>query len=109
MLSVTSEVHENKHICTSQNATIMGVLVQQKQKISTLKAECNMLWNMVINISKDMHSTASDKKTSVNSAHADLKEEETVCQLKDEMDTRLQNSPPSNAGQEEAFSHHVFH
>jgi hypothetical protein len=29
-------------------------------------------------------------------------------QLKDDMDTRQHNSPPSNVGQEEALNHHIF-
>jgi hypothetical protein len=29
---VTSKVHKNEHLCTSQNATIMGVLVNKSKK-----------------------------------------------------------------------------
>jgi len=49
---VTSKVHENKHQCTYQIASIMHTLVQQKQQITTLDVECNMLRNMVVNLSK---------------------------------------------------------
>lgn len=48
---VTSKVHENEHQCTSQNVIIIITLVQQRQKIDELKAECNMLRNMVVNLS----------------------------------------------------------
>jgi hypothetical protein len=42
---------------------------------------------MVVNLNKDMHSTTSTKKKKiVNSSHPNLKEEEIVRQLKDEMD-----------------------
>lgn len=33
LFSVTSKVHENEYQCTTQNATIMNLLVQQRQNI----------------------------------------------------------------------------
>jgi hypothetical protein len=63
---------------------------------------------MVINLGKDFHSTASNRRMSINSLQEDL-EEETVHQLKDDMEIEQQNSLLCNVGQEEAISDHVFH
>jgi hypothetical protein len=46
---------------------------------------------------------------SINSTHADLKEEEIVHQLKDDMDIGQHNSPPSTVGQDKALNYPVFH
>jgi hypothetical protein len=45
----------------------MGTLVQQKQQISTLEVECNLLRNMVVNLCKDAQLGASNQKMLVNS------------------------------------------
>jgi hypothetical protein len=63
-----------------------GSLYSLEEKNQYIEVECNMLRNMVVNLNKDMHSTTSTKKKIVNSSHANLKEEEIVHQLKDEMD-----------------------
>jgi hypothetical protein len=86
LFSVTSKVYENWHVCTSQNATIMGVLVHRKKNIDSLELECNMPWNMVINLSKDALSTSSNHRMSINSVRAEFMEEDAAHQLKDEMD-----------------------
>lgn len=87
----------------------MNLLVRQRQKIDVLEAESSMLRNVVINLAKDFQSTASNQRISINSVQEDLKEEETIHQLKDDMEIEQQNSLPSNVGQEEPYSHHVFH
>lgn len=68
-----------------------------------------MLRNMVGNLSKVSHSTASNYRMSVNSAQEDLKEEDTVHQMMENMDLGNQDSHPTNIGQDEAISKHVFH
>jgi hypothetical protein len=45
---------------------------------------------------------------STNYVQANLKEEETIHQMLEDMDIGQQNSLPSNIGQEEANNHHVF-
>jgi hypothetical protein len=59
--------------------------VQQKQKIDVLEAECNMLRNMVINLSKDSHFAASNHRMSTNFVQADLKEEDTIHQMMEDI------------------------
>jgi hypothetical protein len=67
IFSVTTKVHKNEHQYISQNAMVMNTLVQQKQQIDVLEAECSMLRNMVCNINKGFHSAASNLMMSVNS------------------------------------------
>jgi hypothetical protein len=105
---VTTKVHENEHQCTSQNAIIMNTLVQQKQQIDTLEAECNMLRNMVLNLSKGSQFVASNHRMSTNSIQVEFKEEDIVHQMIKDMDLGNQDSLPSNIGLEEANNHHVF-
>jgi hypothetical protein len=52
IFTATTKIHENEQQVVTQVATIMGTLVQQKCQMAVLEAECNMLWNMVINMSK---------------------------------------------------------
>lgn len=59
-------------------------------------------------LSKDSHLTTSNHLMSINSVLANLKGEETVHQIKDNMDIEQENSLPSIIGQEEANNHHVF-
>lgn len=87
----------------------MSLSVHQKQRIDILKEECNMLWNVALNLWKDTLSTASNNRVSDNSAWADLREDETIDQLKEQTDIEQQNSPPSNISQEEATNNLVFH
>lgn len=47
-----------------------------------------MLRNTVINLSKDSHSTASNLMMSTNSVQEDLKDDDTVHQMMDDMDLR---------------------
>jgi hypothetical protein len=65
--------------------------------------------NMVCNLSKGSHSTASNYRMSVNLAQEDLKEEDTVHQMMEDMDLGNQDSHPTNIGQDEAINKHVFH
>lgn len=95
---MTSKVHENEYQCTSQNAIIMNSVVQQKQKVDELEAEWRLLRNMVINLSKDMQSAASNQRISINSGQAELKEEDTVYQMLEDMDLKKQNSIQSWTG-----------
>lgn len=105
---MTSKVHENEDQYTSQIATIMNSPVQKKQKVDELEADCRMLRNMVINMSKDSQSEALNRRMSITSGQVDLMEEDTVYQMPEDMDLKKQTSLPSNHGQEEAISHHVF-
>lgn len=86
----------------------MNTLVQQKQKIDELEVECNMLRNMIINLSKDSHSAASNHRMPTNSLQADPKEEDTVHQMLKDMGNENQNSLSTNHGKEEANSSHAF-
>lgn len=86
----------------------MNFLVHQKQKLDILEAECSMLWNLALNLQKDSLSSTSNNKVSINSTRAELKEEETVHQLKEPMDIKQQHSPFLDVGWEEAKSLHVF-
>jgi len=74
LFSVTSKVHKNKHQCATQNVTIINHLVQQRQKLDVLEAKCSMLKNLVINLNKDSHSTTSNHRMSINSAHVGYEE-----------------------------------
>lgn len=87
----------------------MGTLDHQKQQIVVLEAECNLLRNMVLNLSKGAQSGASNQRMSVNSAPRELKEEDNVHQLAEDIEIVKQDYVPSNVGLEEAVSHHVFH
>lgn len=104
---MTSKVHENEHQCTTQNAIILSILVQQKQKIDVLEAECNRLSNMTINLIKDSQSVASNHRMLTTSVQVDLKED-TVHQMMEDMDLGNYDSLPTNLGQEESNSHHIF-
>jgi len=105
---VISKVHENEHKCTSQNVIIMNTLVQQKKNIDVLEVECNMLRNMVINLSKDSNFITSNHMMSTNYIQANLKEEDTIHERMEDMDLGNHNALPSNLKQEEANSHQVF-
>jgi hypothetical protein len=41
--SIYISVHDNEQHCASQNANFMNLLVQQRQKMDVLEAECGML------------------------------------------------------------------
>jgi hypothetical protein len=86
----------------------MNTLVQHKQRIDVLGAECFMLRNMVNNLSKGSHSAASNHRMLVNSVQEGLKEEDIVHQMTEDMVLGNQDSHLSNIGQDEANSHHVF-
>jgi hypothetical protein len=43
IIMAIARINERDHHVTSQIATIMGTLVQQKHQINVLEAECNML------------------------------------------------------------------
>jgi hypothetical protein len=67
-----------------------------------------MLRNMVINLSKDSHLATSNHIISTNSVQADLKEEDTMHKMLEDMDLKNQNSLSTHHGKEEANSFHVF-
>lgn len=71
---VTTEIHENEQQATSQITTIMGTLVQQMCQIAVVEAECTLLRNMVLNLSKGDQSGASNQRQSVNSDRGEFKE-----------------------------------
>jgi hypothetical protein len=73
-----------------------------------LEAECNMLRNIALNLHKDSLSTASNNKTSTNSTHVEVQEEEIMHQIKDPMDIEKQHSPHWDVNQDEATNLHVF-
>lgn len=58
---MTSKVHENKHQCASQSATIVNLLLQQRQKLD-VEAKCSVLKNLVLDLRKDSLSTASNHR-----------------------------------------------
>lgn len=68
-----------------------------------------MLRNLVLNLSKGSQSAASNYRMSTNSVHTELKEDDTVHQMLEDMDIGNQESHPTNLGLEEADSYHVFH
>lgn len=82
----------------------MNTLDQQKQQIQVLEAECSILRNTVNNLSKGSHLVASNYRMLVNSAQEDLKKEDTVHQMMEDMDLGNQDSQPTNIGQDEAMS-----
>lgn len=57
----------NEHHYTTPNATTMNIMVQHKQQIDVLEAECSKLRNMFSNPSKGYHSIASNHNMSTNS------------------------------------------
>lgn len=89
LFSVSTTVHENEHQAISQFASILGTLVQQKQPIATLEAECSMLQNMVVNLSKGTQSGPSNQRMSINLAQEDFKEEDAIHQLIEDMKKKL--------------------
>jgi hypothetical protein len=52
-----------------------------KAKIDSLEAECNMLRNLVLNLSKGSQSIASNYRMSTNFIHPELKEDDTIHQM----------------------------
>lgn len=82
----------------------MNTLDQQKQQIQVLEAECSILRNTVYNLSKGSHLVASNYRMLVNSAQENLKKEDTVHQMMEDMDLGNQDSQPTNIGQDEAMS-----
>ena len=67
IFSVTSKFHENEQQCSAQNSIIMNTLAHQKQQNDAPEVECNMLINLVLNLSKISQSTTSNFKISTNS------------------------------------------
>jgi hypothetical protein len=67
-----------------------------------------MLRKLVINLSKEPHFRVSNHRMSINYVKTYYKEEETIHQLKDDMDIKQNNSLAFNVGQEEANIHRVF-
>jgi hypothetical protein len=88
---ITSKVHDSEQQLISQIASIMSTLVQLKHQISTLEVECNMIRNLVVNLCKDAQSGASNQRLSINSGHGELKEEDIVHQLIEDMEIGDQN------------------
>jgi hypothetical protein len=72
MFLVTTKVHTNKHLCVTQHTTLMKLLANQKHRMDTLKAECNMLINRVLNPHKYALFIASNNKTFANSTHVEV-------------------------------------
>jgi hypothetical protein len=95
-------------IGVSQHATMMNSPVHQKQRLDILNAKCSMLQNLALNLCQDSLSSTSNNDPA-KPAHAELKEEETVYQLKEPMDIEQQHSPLSDVVREEANSLHAFH
>lgn len=58
----------------------MGTLDQLKHQVSMLQVECNMLHNMLINMSKGEHSKIFNHVQLINLKCGILKEEETIHQ-----------------------------
>jgi hypothetical protein len=102
IFTATAKMHENEHLVTTQIATIMGTLVQQKHQMAVLEAECNMLRNMVINLWKSDKSEPSNQVQSVNSNCDGLTKEETVHQVDEDMQIAKQNWGPVDAAMEQA-------
>jgi len=108
IFTATAKLHGIDQQVTTRNATAMGTLVQLKRKISILEAECNMLRNMVLNLTKGKHSRASNQVQSVNSNCEGWKEEETVHQLPEANEIIKLDSDPENVAMEDATSCHAF-
>jgi hypothetical protein len=68
-----------------------------------------MLMNMVYNLSKGSHLAASIYKMLVIFSLDDLKEEEAIHQMIEDMDLDDHESHPTNINQDEALGKHVFH
>jgi len=83
---VTTNVHENEHHRVSQHVTLVNLLVHKKQRFNILEVECSMLRNLALNLHQDSLLLTSNNKDPINYAHVELKEEETVHQLKEPMD-----------------------
>jgi hypothetical protein len=67
-------------------------MFQHKHKIDVFEAKCSMLRNMVHNLSKGSHSISSNHIMSVDSVQEDLKEEDSVHQMMEDMDLDNQES-----------------
>jgi hypothetical protein len=61
IFSLISKFHEYEQQCISQIAEVMSTLVQVKQQLAILEAECNFLKNLVENLNKDAQSVASNQ------------------------------------------------
>lgn len=70
-----------------------------------------MLRHLVINLNGGSQSAVFNFRMLMGSAPKEIKKEETVHQLPENVDTdgMKQESQPSTVGQEEAHSKHVFH
>jgi hypothetical protein len=73
-----------------------------------LEVECNMLRNMVINLSKGDQSRDLNKVKLVNSNCEGMKEEETMHQLHEDMEIIKQELDPVNATMEEETKSRSF-
>jgi hypothetical protein len=82
----TTKVHENEQQTISQITSIMGTLVQLKQEIENIEAECVMLRNLVVHLRKDAYSRASNQRVLVNYGQEALKEEDIVHRLFEDME-----------------------
>jgi hypothetical protein len=87
---------------------IMNAFVERKQNIGVLKAEYNILRNMVISLSKGDQSKACNQRPPSNSNWEEPNEDEIVHLLVDDMDIVKHDSTSLNANQEEVVNHHVF-
>ena len=52
IFSSQTKIHENEQHTITQVVTIMSTLIQCKRKIVIVEVECNIIWNLVINMSK---------------------------------------------------------
>jgi hypothetical protein len=59
-------------------------------------------------LSKNAYSGASTQRVSSNSWQGELKEEDIVHHLFEDIDIEEQESMPTNHGMEEATNHHIF-
>jgi len=76
----------------------MNLLGQQSQKLDVFEVEWSMLRNLVINLNNDSHSITWNHGILINSAQVDYNEDETMHQMKDDMDIEQPNSLSSNVG-----------
>ena len=67
----------------------MGKSIQQKKQIATLEIECNMLRHPNVNLHKETQEGASNQQVFMNSSEGELKEENIVHQLIENMEPTL--------------------
>ena len=87
-----------------RHATMMHTILQHREKIQALEAECHFIRTHFSNLKRGAFSSASHYKMSADLVFGELKEEKTVHQVHEDVDKENKESQPSFVSQNEAHS-----